>query len=441
MSKIPEADLLPITADVSDDGRLAIGGCDVRDLVAEYGSPLYIYDEATLRGMCRDFVGSFTAEYENTHVAYSSKAFANPAVARIIEEEGMNMDIVTGGELAVAMAAGFPTSRINFHGNNKGRDELAEAVSSGIATITLDSFAEIDLLNEVADGLGVKQNVMLRLSPSVDPHTHLLTSTGILDSKFGFSIETGDAEIAVGLAMSKESLNVEGLHFHLGSPIFELEPYSEAIDYVLQFAANMRDKFGLDMKRFSPGGGFAIGYVSDTLPPAMSEYAKEIAVAVRKGCDTYGLDEPELIVEPGRAIVGRAGVAVYTVGGIKTIPNVRTYVSVDGGMGDNIRPALYESEYAVVPVDRPNAERTQTVTVAGKFCESGDVLARDVNLPDVETGELLALPASGAYCLMMASNYNMQTRPAVVMVNDGEARLIRRRETYADLLASSLDLD
>ena len=441
MTNIPEAELLPITAGLSSDGRLLIGGCDVRGLVEEHGSPLYIYDEATLRGMCKDFIASFTAEYENSHIAYSSKAFSNPAVARIIEEEGMNMDIVTGGELAVAMAANFPASRLNFHGNNKGREELAEAVRYGIATITLDSFAEIELLNEVASELGVNQNVMLRLSPSVDPHTHLLTSTGILDSKFGFSIETGDAEVAVERALAKDSLNVEGLHFHLGSPIFEVEPYSEAIDYVLNFAANMRDKHGLDLKKFSPGGGFAIGYVSDTLPPAMSEYAKEIAKAIRAGCDTYGLDEPELIVEPGRAIVGRAGVAVYTVGGIKTIPSVRTYVSVDGGMGDNIRPALYESEYAVVPVDRPSATRNQTVTVAGKFCESGDILAKDVDLPNVETGELLALPASGAYCLMMASNYNMQTRPAVVMVNDGEARVIRRRETYSDLLASSLDLD
>jgi diaminopimelate decarboxylase len=441
MQSIPEADLLPITANLSDEGRLAIGGCDVRELVEQYGSPLYIYDEATLRGMCKDFVGSFTAEYPNTRIEYSAKAFTNPAVSRIVEEEGLDMDVVTGGELAVAKATDFPAERLNFHGNNKGRDELTEAVQYGIGCITLDSFAEIELLNDVAGELGVKQPVMLRLSPSIDPHTHLLTSTGILDSKFGFSIETGDAEVAVEQALKQENLVVEGLHFHLGSPIFELEPYSEAIDYVLSFAADMREKYGLQLKRFSPGGGFAIGYVADTLPLPLSDYAKEIATAIRKGCDTYGLDEPELSVEPGRALVGRSGVAVYTVGGIKTIPNVRTYVSVDGGMGDNIRPALYESEYAVVPVDRPLAERTSTVTVAGKFCESGDVLARDVELPDVETGELLALPASGAYCLMMASNYNMQTRPAVVMVNEGEARLIRRRETYADLLASSLDLD
>lgn len=413
----------------------------MRKLIEEFGSPLYIYDEATLRGMCRDFVGSFTGEYPRSHVEYSSKAFANPAVARIIEEEGLDMDVVTGGELAVAMAANFPAERLNFHGNNKGREELAEAVRYGIGSVTLDSFYEIDLLNEVAAEQGVRQKVMLRLSPSIDPHTHRLTSTGILDSKFGFSIETGDAEVAVEQALAKESLQVEGLHFHLGSPIFELEPYSEAIDYVLQFAASMRDKYDLELKRFSPGGGFAIGYVADTLPPSMAEYAKEIATAVRSGCDKYGLDEPELIVEPGRAIVGRAGVAVYTVGGIKTIPGVRTYVSVDGGMGDNIRPALYESKYAVVPVDRPIATRNQTVTVAGKFCDAGDVLARDVELPDLETGELLALPATGAYCLMMASNYNMQARPAVILVNDGKARLIRRRETYSDLLASSLDLD
>ena len=441
MQKIPEAEILPITASLSDDGGLAIGGCDVRELVEEFGSPLYIYDEVTLRGMCRDFVGGFTDEYPRSHVEYSSKALANPAIARIIEEEGLDMDIVTGGELAVAMAVDFPAERLNFHGNNKSREELTEAVRYGIGSITLDSFHEIELLNDVAGEQNIRQKVMLRLSPSVDPHTHMLTSTGILDSKFGFSIETGDADVAVEQALAKEWLEVEGLHFHLGSPIFELEPYSEAIDYVLRFAADMRDKYGLDLKRFSPGGGFAIGYVADTLPPSISAYAKEIATAVRSGCDRYGLDEPELTVEPGRAIVGRAGVAVYTVGGIKTIPGVRTYVSVDGGMGDNIRPALYDSEYAVVPVDRPAAPRDVIVTVAGKYCESGDVLARDVELPELETGELLALPASGAYCLMMASNYNMQTRPAVILVNEGKSRLIRRRETYADVLASSLDLD
>ncbi|MDA1278434.1 MAG: diaminopimelate decarboxylase [Chloroflexi bacterium] len=441
MSNIPEQELLPTTASVSEDDRLSIGGCDVRDLVEEFGSPLYVYDEQTLRGMCRDFVSSFTSEYPRTRIEYSSKAFANPTVAKIIDEEGLYMDIVTGGELAVAIAANFPAERLNFHGNNKGREELVEAVNYGIDSITIDSFAEIDLLSEVAVEQGVRQKVMLRLSPSIDPHTHMLTSTGILDSKFGFSIETGDAETAVEQALAKDSLEVEGLHFHLGSPIFELEPYSEAIDYVLQFAANMRDKYGLVLKRFSPGGGFAIGYVADTLPPSMGEYAKEIATAIRSGCDRYGLDEPELTVEPGRAIVGRAGIAVYTVGGVKTIPGVRTYVSVDGGMGDNIRPALYGARYAVVPVDRPTAPRTRTVTVVGKFCESGDFLARDVDLPEPETGELLALPASGAYCLMMASNYNMQTRPAVVLVNNGKARLMRRRETYSDLLAGTLNLD
>ena len=323
MSNILESELLPITADLSAKNRLSIGGCDVRDLVQRYGSPLYIYDEATLRGMCRDFVDSFTNLYPRTQIEYSSKAFANPSISKIIDEEGLSMDVVTGGELAVAIAADFPPERLNFHGNNKGREELTEAVRYGIGNITVDSFAEIDLLSEVAEELGVRQNIMLRLSPSIDPHTHLLTTTGILDSKFGFSIETGDAEIAIEKAIAKPSLNTEGLHFHLGSPIFELEPYSEAIDYVLEFASRMRKKFGLELKKFSPGGGFAVGYVTNTLPPAMGEYASEIVTAIRSACDRYGLDEPELIVEPGRAIVGRSGVAVYTVCLLYTSPRPR----------------------------------------------------------------------------------------------------------------------
>ncbi len=436
--ELPHAELFPITAEVNGRGHVSIGGCDVPDLIAEYGSPLYIYDEATIRHMCRQFSGGFREAYEPSRVEYSSKAFANPALAKIIQDEGLMMDVVTGGELAVARAADFPAAGLNFHGNNKGRQELQEALEYGVGRITIDSFHEIELLNEVAGEAGVRQMVMLRVSPSVDPHTHRLTSTGVLDSKFGFSIETGAAEQAVKEALASPNLEVAGIHFHLGSPIFELEPYSEAIDYVLQFASRMRDTYGLDMREFSPGGGFAIGHVSDQLPPPISAYAEEIATAVRAGCDKYGLDEPTLTVEPGRAIIGRAGVAIYTVGGIKRIPNVRTYVSIDGGMGDNIRPALYDAEYMVVSVDHPLETPSETVTIAGKFCESGDVLATDVEVPELSAGDLIALPASGAYSVSMASNYNMVTRPAIVMVNDGAARLIRRRETYDDILATSL---
>ena len=435
---LPAPGLFPITAEINAKGRLAIGGCDVVDLAAKFGTPLYIYDEATVRHMCREFSGAFKKEYPDSRVSYSSKAFANPALAKIIEEEGLGMDVVTGGELAVAKAAGFPAARLNFHGNNKGRQELTEALDYGIGRITIDSFYEIGLLNEIAGKKRVRQDVMLRVSPSIDPHTHLLTTTGILDSKFGFSIETGAAEEAVKQAAASKNLNVIGLHFHLGSPIFELEPYSQAVAYVLKFAAKMRKKYKFQLKELNPGGGMAIGYVREKLPPAISEYAHEIAAALRAGCDASGLPEPALTVEPGRAIVGRAGVAVYTVGGIKEIPGVRTYVSVDGGMGDNIRPALYGSKYTVTHVTKPAARGTETVTIAGKFCESGDVLARDVKVPEVVSGDLLALPASGAYCVPMASNYNMASRPAIVLVNKGKSRLIRRRETYADLLATAV---
>ena len=439
MNQLPLAEILPVTASVNDAGRLAINGLDIREIVEEFGSPIYVYDETTIREMCREFVGNFRRFYPNTDIEYSTKAMSTPAILKIIENEGLHIDIVTGGELAFALAANFPVEKINFHGNNKTRDELQEAVEAGIGRITIDSFHEIELLNEVAGELGTTQGVNLRVSPSIDPHTHRLTSTGVLDSKFGFSIETGDAEKAVAAALGQPNLDVQGLHFHLGSPLFELEPYEEAIEYVCAFAARMKWVHHLEMQEFSPGGGMAIGYLSSKLPPTIAEYAHTIAESLVSACTKYGLDQPRMIIEPGRSIVGRAGVAVYKVGGIKRIPGVRTYVSVDGGMGDNIRPALYEAEYEVVSVDDPLDEPTQKVTIAGKFCESGDLLAKDVELPEVKTDDLLALPASGAYCVPMASNYNQQTRPAIVLVTEqSEARLIRRRETYADLLATAI---
>ncbi len=437
MTEIPNRELLPMTAALNAAGRLTVGGCDVVSLAETYGTPLYIYDEHTIRSMCRAFVGGFESEYPDSHVSYSSKAFASPALAKILEEEGVGMDVVTGGELAIARAADFPPAEINFHGNNKGRVELEEALDYGIELVTVDSMYEIDLLDELARKKGVTQQVLLRVSPSIDGHTHLLTSTGVLDQKFGFPIETGQAEEAVRHALARANLDVVGIHFHLGSPIFELEPYTQAIPYVLDFVSKMRDH-GLEQRIFSPGGGFAIGYVSDTPPPEISEYAAAISASVREACDRFGLDEPRLILEPGRAIVGRAGVAVYSVGGTKDIPGVRKYVSVDGGMGDNIRPALYGAGYSIVKANAPGEPPAGNVTIAGKYCESGDLLVKDAPLPPLETGDVVAVAASGAYCLSMASNYNMSLRPAVVFVSDGEARLIRRRETYDDLLSSSI---
>ena len=431
-------DTFPVTTSVTSDGHLAIDGCDLTDLVGEFGSPLYVYDEATIRQTARDFLISFRRAYQDSHVSYSSKAFANPALTAILDAEGIGIDVVSGGELALAKTVGFPASRMNFNGNNKDRQELSEAVEYGLARITIDGFPEIDLLNEIAAEQGVVQPVLVRVSPSVDAKTHRLTTTGILDTKFGFSIETGHAEIAVRKVQEAKNLDLLGLHFHLGSPLFQLDPYTEAIPYVLQFAANMRDIYGLDMREFSPGGGFAIGYVGEHLPLPISEYANAIAESVRSGCDAHGFDEPLLIVEPGRSMVGRAGVAVYTIGAIKEIPGVRTYVSVDGGMGDNIRPAIYDAEYEAHSVNRVNDEPDGPYRIAGKYCESGDILVKNAFIPTPEPGDLIALPASGAYNVPMASNYNMIPRPAIVMVADGEARLIRRRETYEDLLLTSM---
>jgi diaminopimelate decarboxylase len=310
---------------------------------------------------------------------------------------------------------------------------LTEAVELGIGRVVVDSFHELDLLNQIAARAGKLQDILIRVSPGIDPHTHVYTTTGIIDSKFGFSIQTGDAARAIRQALAGSNLNLKGLHFHLGSPIFELEPYRAATELVLRFAAGFREE-GLELTEFSPGGGFAIAYTRDQDPPAVAEYAETIVATLRSACDELGMDLPTLLVEPGRSIIGPAGVALYRVGAIKDIPGVRKYVSVDGGMGDNIRPALYQAVYEVVSAGKANQEPVEKVTIAGKYCESGDVLASDIMLPKAEPGDIIAIPASGAYCPSMASNYNLNPRPPMVLVKDGQSRTIRRRETYQDLM-------
>ena len=428
------AALFPFSASVNDRDRLALGGCDVVELESEFGTPLYVFDEQTLRGMCREFVTEFTSRYADTRVAYAAKAFLNPALAEVVRQEGFCLDVVSGGELAVAEAVAFPGEAIYFHGNNKTAEELGEAMEYGVGRVVVDSFHELALLDKLARGRGVVQEVMVRVSPSVDPHTHAHTTTGVLDSKFGIPIETGDAERAVRQALDAPNLSLVGLHFHLGSPIFELEPYSIAIDTVLTFASGLKNA-GLELKEFSPGGGFAIGYLREEPPPEVADYADVIVGTLKRRCADLGLGEPTLVVEPGRSIVGRAGVALYSVGGIKDIPGIRKYVSLDGGMGDNIRPALYDARYEAVVANRMSDTAAETVTLVGKFCESGDFLIRDIALPAMESGDVVAIPSCGAYAPAMASNYNWNPRPAIVMVRDGEVRLIRRRETYADMMA------
>ncbi|MBM3924369.1 MAG: diaminopimelate decarboxylase [SAR202 cluster bacterium] len=424
--------VFPETAKINAKGHLVIGGCDVTDLAAQHGTPLYVFDEATLRNRCRAFVSEFRKRYHNTLVCYASKAYINPALAKLFVEEGLGLDVVSGGEVAVAKAAGADPEKVFFHGNNKTRDELQYSIEWGIGRIVVDSFYELSLLDELAARAHKVQRILLRVSPGIDPHTHAKTTTGILDSKFGFSIATGDATKAVRQALNSKNLKLMGLHFHLGSPIFELEPYEVAMGVVLEYASGLREE-GLDLKEISPGGGFAIAYLRSKIPPPIADYAKAITSSLSDGLKRFGFEPPQLIIEPGRSIVGPAGVAVYRVGAVKTIPGVRKYVSVDGGMGDNIRPALYEAQYEAVLANRVNDPPTEKVTVAGKYCESGDILLKDYPLPKIDTsGDLIAIPASGAYCPSMASNYNLNPKPPIVLVKDGKARLIRRRETYED---------
>jgi diaminopimelate decarboxylase len=427
-------ELFPITAEVNNRNHLLIGGCDCVGLLRRFGSPLYIFDEATIRSQCREYRHEFGIRYKNTAAAYASKAFINRPMAVILKEEGMGLDVVSGGELAIARAVDFPAERVHFHGNNKTPEELEMALDYNIGRIVVDNFYEIELLNRMAGEKKLKVNILLRLNPSVDPHTHKHTTTGILDSKFGFPIGTGQAEQAVKQAMSSKNLKLRGLHFHLGSPITETDPYMQGLNVVLKFAAQMKKKLMFEMEELSPGGGFPVKYVSPAELPPVSSYADAIVSNLVSLTGSLGLAKPKLIIEPGRSIVARAGVAVYTIGAIKNIPGVRTYVCVDGGMGDNIRPALYDAKYEALLANKVNATNAGKVTIAGKYCESGDILIRDIDMPEIKSGDVVAIPVCGAYCIPMSSNYNMVPHPAIIMVNEGRARVIRRRQKYADLM-------
>lgn len=436
--ELPRLCLFPQTAVVDEKSHLTIGGCDIVELATIFGTPLYVFDETTLRNRCLEFRREFCGRYPDALVIYACKAFISPTLASILSEEGLGLDVVSAGEISIARSVAFPSDMMYFHGNNKGEEELRQALEWGIGRIVIDNFLELKLLSEICKEKRTAQNILLRLSPGVDPHTHSYTTTGILDSKFGFPVITGQAEEAVGKAMADPGLNLVGLHSHLGSPIFEMEPYQKAIEIVLRFAAEMKENYGFELKEFSPGGGFAIQYLLDSPAPSVSDYAEAITSTLLEQSQVSKIIPPRLIVEPGRAIVGQAGVALYKFGATKEIPGIRKYVFIDGGMGDNIRPALYGSKYEALVANKAGIGEAEQVTVAGKFCESGDILIRDISLPKVEEGDILAVPDCGAYALSMASNYNASLKPAIVLVNDGQARLIRRRETYQDLIRCDL---
>jgi diaminopimelate decarboxylase len=431
-------DILPDTAAMNKKGRLTIGGCDTVELGEEFDTPLYIFDEATLRGKCREYRRGFSERYSDTLVIYACKAYINRALAQIFKEEGLGLDVVSGGELFIGKSVDSQMEKVYFHGNNKSEQELSKALEWRTGRIVVDNFYELSLLNEVARKAGVRQDILLRLSPGIDPHTHAKTTTGIVDSKFGFTIVTGQAQEAVKQAMAASNLNLIGLHVHLGSPIFEVEPYREAVEVVLCFAAEMEKKNRFEMKEFSPGGGFAIPYLRNQLALPVSAYAEVITSTLKRLVKKFGLTSPCLIIEPGRSIVGRAGVALYRTGARKEVPGVRRYISLDGGMSDNIRPALYEAKYEALVANKIGEKASEKVTLAGKHCESGDILIKDIDLPRIEPGDIVAIPVSGAYCLSMASNYNASLKVAVVLVKDGKVRLIQQRETYEDLIARDI---
>ena len=428
--------LFPVESGINDRGHLVIGGCDTVELAAEFGTPLYVFDEFSLRSRCAEFKQEFGQRYADTTVLYSCKAFINKALTLLFMEEGLGLDVVSGGEIGIVRSVGFPMDRVCFPGNNKSAEELILALESGVGRIVVDNFHELKMLGEIAREKRIIPNILLRISPGVDPHTHRYNITGNIDSKFGFPMVHG--EEAVATAMSMPELSLRGLHFHIGSQIAETEPYQQAIEIILNFAAEMRQKHGFELKEMSVGGGYAIQYTLDSPAPPISVYAEAITSSIISRCQKLKLALPRLIIEPGRSIVGQAGVVLNTVGVVKDIPGVRCYVSVDGGMADNIRPALYGAKLEAVIANRMKDKITSKFTIAGKFCESGDILIRDIELPQPVAGDIIAVPGCGAYSIPEAMNYNASFKPAVILVKEGKARLIRRRETLEDLMRCDL---
>jgi diaminopimelate decarboxylase len=427
--------VLPPSASVSREGHLVVGGCDLVELAQEHGTPLVVYDEGLLRDTMRAYRRELTSRHAESEVLYASKAYFGQAMLRLAEREGLSVDVASGGELHAALHAGIPPHRIYMHGNNKDAREVGELLEAGVGTVIVDGFDEIALLSAMADEWGARQRVLVRVAPGIEPDTHRYIATGQVDSKFGFPLADDLAKQAVEAVRRAPGLELIGLHAHIGSQLLGLEGYASAAAVLADFAAEIG---GDDIGVVDMGGGLGIAYTRDQRPPSVAEYAEAVAGGVRREWERVGLPMPRLLVEPGRSIVGRAGLTVYRVGGVKRIPNVRTYVAVDGGMSDLLRPMLYGATYESLLANRAGEASNGTVRVVGKHCESGDVLVREAHLPETRVGDLVCLPATGAYGVAMASNYNGSTRPAVVFVDGGECRVVTRRETYDDLIARDL---
>lgn len=429
---------LPVTAQVIDD-HLHIGGVDTVELAHEYGTALYVYDQADLENRMETYRDAFKERYANSDVVYAGKAFLNKAAARLVAKHGLCLDVSGGGELAMARAVDFPMERVMVHGNNKTPQELREAVEAGVGVIVVDSRIEINRLSAIAQELGKTQKIYMRVTPGVEADTHEYIRTGCEDSKFGFTMLEDFAFNCVQDALNAPNLELVGLHMHIGSQIFALHSFGEAIDVIVNLAARIKEAYGHEIKEIDVGGGLGIAYTAEDKPASIEEFAEVVTNAMKQACVKYAFPEPRLLCEPGRSLVAVPGVTLYTVGILKTLPGIRKYVAIDGGMSDNIRTALYHATYEPVVANKAGQPRTEIVTICGKHCESGDAVAIDRPLQHPDLGDIICVFGTGAYCHSMSSNYNGQPRPGIVFVKDGQARLVTRRETYNDLMACDID--
>ncbi len=425
--------------DVNSNGHLTIGGADTVSLAETYGTPLYVMDENQVRRHCKSFKESIDRFYGgNGLVCYASKAFSCKEMYRIVASEGLGVDVVSGGELYTAIAAGTDPAKICFHGNNKTVQELEMALEYGVGRIVADNIYEMQTLNRLCSEKNKKADILLRIKPGVDAHTHDFIRTGQIDSKFGFALETGEAFEAVKFALSCENLNFTGIHCHIGSQILDTQGFEAAAEVMLTFIKKLKDELNAEVRDLNLGGGFGIQYTEKDDPLPYEAFMEAVSVIVHDFCEKNNMTLPFIIIEPGRSIAAPAGITLYTVGGKKIIPNIRTYVSVDGGMCDNPRYIMYQADYTALIANKANAPKDTVVTIAGKCCESGDLIGENMPLQECEPGDILAVCATGAYNYSMSSNYNRLCKPAVVFVKDGEARLAVKRETLEDIIRNDI---
>ena len=425
--------------EVNEQNHLTIGGVDTIALAEKYGTPLYVMDEDMIRQNCRIYKDAIDRDYNgNGLILYASKAFSCLHMYRIVREEGLGVDVVSGGELYTALKAGMDPEKIYFHGNNKTDDEIELAVSNNVGRLVVDNFLELEHINRIAKEKNKTVSILFRIKPGIDAHTHAFIRTGQIDSKFGFALETGEAFEAVKSASEYKNLKIAGIHCHIGSQIFELEPFQEAAKVMCGFIAEVKDKLDIVMDELNLGGGFGIKYTEKDGPVAYEQYIDAVASVFKTCCREAGIKLPKILMEPGRSIVASAGITLYTIGNVKNIPGIRKYVSVDGGMTDNPRYILYQSEYEAAIANKASDPRDDIVTIAGKCCESGDLIQENTKLQQAEAGDVLAVFATGAYNYSMASNYNRIPRPPVVMVSGGKDKLILKRESYEDLIRNDL---